>query len=125
MSIINPITTGGGGAWTAVENTAIESYELTFPVDREPSDWIVFGIIEISSGSSYRENAYIGKAEQSDARRSTWDIWYNTNSSTANINSQQYATGTYNSEAGTFVVSLGYGSSFYTDTGSEYALIYI
>lgn len=126
MSIINPISSGGGGVWAAVANTAAESYRLTFPVDHEPSDWIVFSITDRTSLSSSKYIVYIGKINQSDTHRCTWETFYNSSGGGEyNLYSSQYATGTYNSGTDTFEVSVGYDSPFYDPTVGEYVLIYI
>lgn len=120
MSIINSISTGGGGAWTAVANTAASSAALTFTVTRAPSDWIVFKRTT-QYGSTSRIIIYISK----DSGGTAWyNYWLYRSGSQYTLQKGDRSAGSYDSSNNTFVVSNTYSESFTTTVG-DYVLVYI
>lgn len=121
MSIINSISTGGGGAWTTIANTSATSSTLTFPVTRAPSDWIVFRRTARQHTTSALGIIYVGK-EAGGSTRYAWCMRYTSSSYT--LRKGEPVTGAYSSSNSTFTVTAETGNSF-TTTSGDYVLVYI
>lgn len=115
MSILNAITLGGAGAWTAVENTTASATAISFPVAHEPTEWAIVRATEYQTTSSTKVICYIG---ESGGTYYEWGMYYDSQS---RLSRDGTPTGSYNS--GTFTVTRG-TASFSTTVG-DYILIYI
>lgn len=114
MSILNPISMGGG-SWKAVENTSASASAISFPVAFEPSEWLLIRVATATlSGSSTRYITYICESG------GTYTEW--------SLDSSYYRkggtpTGAYSN--GTFTVTRSSSSVQFTTTVGDYVLVYI
>lgn len=120
MSIINAITSGRGGAWFTATNTSASSSLVSFPVEFQPSAWILLLIETSSTTSSYIMSCYSG---DDNGTRKIYGVYYN--SSPAESSDDRF-TQAYNSSTGQFTIGTPSSTSLRFASGAgKYMLIYI
>lgn len=108
MSILNPITEGGGGSWKEVANTSASATAVSFPVSHEPQAWFLFRVTNTTATVIY----YI---DEDNGTHREWGLSVNY------LRQGGTPTGSYSN--GVFTVTSG-SYSFSTTVG-DYVLIYI